>query len=164
MKLYSILFAIGPDRPGIVEEVSRCLHDNMANIEDSRMAAMGGQFTVTVLFSCMEERMTAIESQAQSLASSGITCYFHTADDPHAQKKGGALPLQIHIQAMDHPGIVKMIVEALHGYGANVESLETRITNAPFSLARRNAARVSAVSPDCEITITTSSLVITGLR
>ena len=41
-------------------------------------------------------------------------------------------------------------------------TLQTPKTKAPFSLANFIAAKVSAVSPDCEIAITTSLLEIIG--
>ncbi len=43
-------------------------------------------------------------------------------------------------------------------------TLQIPNTKAPFSLASLMAARVSAVSPDWEIAITISPLLITGLR
>jgi hypothetical protein len=43
-------------------------------------------------------------------------------------------------------------------------TLQIPYTKAPFSLASFIAASVSAVSPDCEIAITISPLLITGLR
>ena len=36
--------AVGADRPGIVAAVSRALYDVGGNIEDSRMAILGGHF------------------------------------------------------------------------------------------------------------------------
>jgi len=52
MKIYRILLSIGKDRPGIVNDVSTVLFECGANIEDSRMAAMGGCCAIMTLFSC----------------------------------------------------------------------------------------------------------------
>ena len=49
MKKFMILFYVGKDRPGIVHDVSTFLFDHGANIEDSRMAAMGGRFSIVML-------------------------------------------------------------------------------------------------------------------
>ena len=47
----------------------------------------------------------------------------------------------------------------------NVEpQLAAEKMNAPLDFASWMAAKVSAVSPDCEMAMTTSSLLITGLR
>ena len=42
MKIYKILFSVGKDQPGIVDDISTILFEREANIEDSRMAVMGG--------------------------------------------------------------------------------------------------------------------------
>src|SRR5688572_18728250 len=44
-----ILTAIGTDRPGLVDEVSRYIFDRGGNIEDSRMVNFRGQFAMMVL-------------------------------------------------------------------------------------------------------------------
>ena len=62
MKTYRILFLIGKDRAGIVDELSRFLFERDANIEDSRMAAMGGRFCVVTLFSCSPEKIRIVEA------------------------------------------------------------------------------------------------------
>ena len=49
MKKHMILFSVGKDRPGIVDDVSTLLFERGANIEDSRMAAMGGRFSINPL-------------------------------------------------------------------------------------------------------------------
>src|SRR6266481_3460631 len=41
--------AVGADRPGIVAAVSRVLYDIGGNIEDSRMAILGGHFAMVLI-------------------------------------------------------------------------------------------------------------------
>ena len=61
MKKFMILFSVAKDRPGIVHDVSTFLFEHGANIEDSRMAAMGGRFSIMTLFSCSLEQFGAIQ-------------------------------------------------------------------------------------------------------
>ena len=61
MKKYMILFSIGKDRPGIVDDVSSFLFERGANIEDSRMAALGGCFSMMTLYSCSSEQADIIK-------------------------------------------------------------------------------------------------------
>ena len=49
------LSAIGRDRPGIVAGVSGALLRHGANIEDSRMAILGGHFTMMLIVSTPDE-------------------------------------------------------------------------------------------------------------
>ena len=46
---HAIVTAIGADRPGLVEELSRFIFDRGGNIEDSRMVNLRGQFAMMVL-------------------------------------------------------------------------------------------------------------------
>ena len=51
MRRYFILSAIGRDRPGLVAELARLVHDSDANLEDSRMTILGSEFAVLLLCS-----------------------------------------------------------------------------------------------------------------
>ena len=48
---YQVLTAVGRDRPGLVEKISSLLLGAGANLEDSRMAILGGEFALILLFS-----------------------------------------------------------------------------------------------------------------
>jgi glycine cleavage system transcriptional repressor len=48
MTHHAILTATGPDRPGLVDEVSQFLFECGANIEDSRMVNLRGHFAMVV--------------------------------------------------------------------------------------------------------------------
>ncbi len=50
-KSYLVLTAVGPDRPGLVSEISSMVLSAGANLEDSRMAILGGEFALLVLVS-----------------------------------------------------------------------------------------------------------------
>ncbi len=133
MKKYTILFLVGKDRPGIVDEVSTFLFERGANIEDSRMAAMGGRFSVMMLFSSSPEQLQAVERDLSQLRKLGFEISLHEAEDPSALPKQPELPLKIEVLAMDHPGIVQKVVSILHHHNVNIQSLNTRVTSAPLS-------------------------------
>lgn len=133
MKRYMILVLVGKDRPGIVDDVSTFLFDRGANIEDSRMAAMGGSFSSMILFSCSPEDTESLKSELDHLRRLGFDTTLHDAEDPSAVRRQAALPLRIHIRAMDHPGIVQKVSRILRSYDVNIESLSTEVTKAPLS-------------------------------
>ena len=81
MKKYMILFSVGKDRPGIVDDVSTLLFERGANIEDSRMAAMGGRFSIMTLFSCTSEQLESIRVGLDDLRKLGLETSLHEADD-----------------------------------------------------------------------------------
>ena len=128
-----ILFLVGKDRPGIVDEVSTLLYENGANIEDSRMATMGGCFSIMTLFSCTSGQLAAIEKGVKDLEADGFETSLHKAENPCDFPSRAELPFKIEVMAMDHPGIVQKVVHILNNHGVNIQSLDTRVTRAPLS-------------------------------
>lgn len=150
MRAYRILFAVGKDRPGIVDEVSSLLFQCEANIEDSRMAAMGGCFAIMTLFSCPPERLPAVSEGLSRLESHGLTTALHEARNPEAVSRPSAQPLKIQAAAMDHPGIVQKIVHLLHTHRVNIQMLNTELVRAPLSGAPLFNLTLDAQAPPDE--------------
>ena len=44
-----VMSALGKDRPGIVDELSKSIYDLECNIADSRMTVLGGEFAILLL-------------------------------------------------------------------------------------------------------------------
>jgi glycine cleavage system transcriptional repressor len=133
MKTYMILFALGKDRPGIVEDISTLLFEEGANIEDSRMAVMGGYFSVMMLFSCGEDRLGAVRTGLEGLGKLGLKTSLHEAQEPSPAPPHAALPLKFEVTAIDHPGIVRKVVHILHNHDVNILALNTQVSKAPLS-------------------------------
>lgn len=133
VKIFKILFLVGKDRPGIVDKLSSFLFERGANIEDSRMAAMGGCFSIMTLFSCEAEQLEAITAALGQLERLGFETSLHDAQDPATVSKGPELPLHVEVVAMDHPGIVQKVVHILHRHKVNIQSLNTQVIRAPHT-------------------------------
>ncbi len=130
---HAVLFVIGTDRPGIVDNVTSFLFRHKANLEDSRMATMAGQFTITSLFSTDEEALEDIRQSLDELAKAGLQASLHNVPSMDRKVGEGYLPLKLVVTAMDHPGIVQTVVSLLHRHGVNIEELDTTISTAPMS-------------------------------
>ena len=134
MKKHMILFLFGKDRPGIVDQVSSLLFDKGANIEESRMSALGGYFSIMALFSCEAAQLPAIAAGLADLKKKGFETTLQEARDPSSEPRPEAgLPLKMEVKGLDHPGIVQHLVSRLHQRNTNIHSLDTHITNAPLS-------------------------------
>jgi glycine cleavage system transcriptional repressor len=147
MKEYAILSLVGKDRPGIVDEVSSFLYDRGANIEDSRMAVMGGRFSIMMLFSCASKHLQTITADLDGLRKHGFEASLHGAEDPTVVPKRPQLPLKLEVTAMDHPGIVQKVVAMLHRHDVNIISLDTKVMNAPLSGAPLFDLSIEAAVP-----------------
>lgn len=124
--------AIGRDRPGIVAAISGALHDLDGNIEDSRMAILGGHFSVMLLVHTppevsaaqVGERLERVRADLglEAVAVAEVDELGHTAHTAtHVLSVYGA----------DRPGIVHEVSAALAELGVNIVNLETRLAGTP---------------------------------
>jgi glycine cleavage system transcriptional repressor len=147
MKKSMILLSVGKDRPGIVDDVSSFLFERGANIEDSRMAALGGCFSIMTLFSCNPDQAKTIKGSLHALVDLGIESYIYEADPTIEKREVGKL-LKMDVRAMDHPGIVQKLVHVLRLHDVNIQSLDTHVSKAPLSGAPLFALDLEAEAPE----------------
>ena len=129
---YVVLTAVGPDRPGLVNDLSALVGEAGANIEDSRMAILGGEFAVIMLLSGpagVIDRTRQIAPQVES--DLGLSCLLKETSPAHPP--ADYLLYRIAVTGVDRPGIVQAIAGILADRDINVASLESRLTYAPFS-------------------------------
>ncbi len=129
---YLVLSAIGPDRPGLVAGLTASIARRGGNVEDSRMAVLGGSFGVMLLLSgepAVIERITAEAGQLE--ADSGLKIHIETTVAPHVA--GGSARYTIEVEAADREGIVHAIAAALYDLGGNIVSLQSEVYPAPVT-------------------------------
>jgi glycine cleavage system transcriptional repressor len=133
MTHHTLLTATGPDRPGLVDEVSEFLFERGANIEDSRMVNLRGQFAMVVLFSGDE----GVHGKAQAdVAGFAEKLSMHVDLTPVKAREGvpvAAMPYRLTATAMDRAGLVHQISHLLRTQNVNIESLETKLAAAPIT-------------------------------
>jgi glycine cleavage system transcriptional repressor len=133
MSEHVILTAIGSDRPGLVDQVSQYLFERGGNIEDSRMVNLRGQFAIMVLVGGEPVTIERINAQLPDLAHrTGLRVEVHAARRAPLAP-GEAMPYRLIATAIDQPGLVHRFSHLLSGLGINIESLETRLTPAPYT-------------------------------
>lgn len=128
MNAFLVLTLIGPDRPGLVEALSRTVADHGANWLESRMAHLAGQFAGMVRVSVPTERADELAAALRSLE--GLRVLVETANAAPAQD---APVVVLELLGQDRPGIVREVSHALATRGVNVEELETECESAPMS-------------------------------
>ena len=131
-KEHLILTAIGPDRVGLVEKISKFISRHGCNIEDSKMAVFCGEFAVIILISGDGGGLVKLGRDSREIeAETGLSISIKT---PSARKAGDfSLPYKLTASCMDHPGIVHQISGVLRDLGINIESMETKTYSAPIS-------------------------------
>ncbi len=72
---YLVLTAVGPDRPGLVNDLSSLIAAAGANLEDSRMAILGGEFAVILLISASADALERTRRLGADVESeTGLRC------------------------------------------------------------------------------------------
>ena len=139
---HAILTAIGVDRAGLVDEVSGYILDRGGNIEDSRMVNLRGQFAMMLLVSGDESVVRRISDERPRLQElSGLHVEVRPAPAPPKAGAAGAgaaassqaLPFRFVATAVDQAGIVHRLSHLLREMNVNIESLDTRLTAAPYT-------------------------------
>src|ERR1051325_6409425 len=101
---YMVLTAVGPDRPGLVQEIASIIHAAKANLEDSRMAILGGEFALILLFAGSEEAVAGVQKQVPSLeARLGLHASLRETKRPAGV--ASFLPYRLRVIGVDRPGI-----------------------------------------------------------
>ncbi|MDP6115465.1 MAG: ACT domain-containing protein [Planctomycetota bacterium] len=129
---YVVLSAVGTDRPGIVAEVTEFLSGRGCNVEESRMAILGGEFGLLMLLS--GTTVEALDDEISKLAeSSGLEIRIRSTAAPELHRQTGAVPYLIKTYAADHEGIIHAISRSLTRLGVNIVSASTSSHPAPIS-------------------------------
>src|SRR5882724_13639943 len=128
-----IITAIGPDRPGIVGELTGHLHGRGANLLDSRMVNFRGQFAIIILLELPEKSTAAMVSELPEVGRGmGLTL---SAIPQSAASPGGAQGLKYKLKtySLDQPGIVAKLSAVLRNHQVNIEELSAWQESAAFA-------------------------------
>jgi glycine cleavage system transcriptional repressor len=124
----AVISTIGRDRPGVVNELSEAIARLGLNIEDSRMAVLGGEFAVLMSVNGEAAALSALDRHLAERAQADDFAYLYrpTAD----RTPTASLPFHVRVVAMDHPGIVHGIARFFSSRNVNIRDLETETEHA----------------------------------
>eukprot|EP00741_Cyanophora_paradoxa_P005382 tig00000881_g5220.t1 len=128
-----IVQAFGPDRVGIVSELSKAVVDAGGNVEESRMARLAGCFSTIMLVTLpthaekkVKENLSHVKDMTTSLHAAAAAA---GASGPSALRKFR----QLQLTGADNPGILYAVTKKLTDLGVNIEKLDTATEEAPFT-------------------------------
>ncbi|RMG27565.1 MAG: glycine cleavage system protein R [Gammaproteobacteria bacterium] len=119
-----VIAAIGKDRPGLIDRLTRMILDSGGNIADSRMTALAGDFAVILLVTGSWDAIARIEDQLPRLAERLDLNVTHRRAEA-AQPQPDLLPYAVDVVALDHPGIVHGLAHFFSERGINIQDLST---------------------------------------
>ena len=129
---YLVITASGEDKVGLVDRFSGRIAESGCNIEERRMAVLGGQFALIMLLSGPWNALSKFEGQLKSLGEqSGLTIIHKRTQQ--RERTQPMMPYQVEVVAMDHPGIVRSLAGFFSQNGINIEELQTDTYPAPHT-------------------------------
>ena len=126
-----IVTAVGPDRPGIVGELTANVHAASGNIIDSRMVNLRGEFAMMILLEAPADTAAVLERDLPHLGQQMGLRLSVTPQERAAEPVRG-LPYRLKTYSMDQPGLVARLTKVLRDHGVNIEDLEARQESAAF--------------------------------
>lgn len=121
--------AIGADRPGIVAAVTKVLFDHSCNLEDSRMANLGGHFAMMLVVDPAGTDAATLEAAlAEAADEYGLTIAVRPIADLEVHSSQGE-PHVLSVYGADRPGIVHEVSQALAESKVNIVDLRTHVTS-----------------------------------
>jgi glycine cleavage system transcriptional repressor len=132
-KDFLVISALGPDRIGFADQLSQEILDRQGNIEESKMAVLGGEFAMLVLVSSGHKG--SIDTISRELSAfgerEGISVLVKPTTAPRHERE--AVPYRLETISLDSPGIVHAVTALCREYGINIEDLETDTSSAPMT-------------------------------
>lgn len=123
-----VMTVIGPDRSGLVEELSRTIANHDGNWLESRMSHLGGHFAGLLRVECPEDRSAALLNALQELPDLSV----HAAEELKRDLCKSKV-LTFDVMGNDRPGIVQQLSSAIVAVGGNVEELVSNLESAPHA-------------------------------
>lgn len=126
---HAVLSAIGPDRGGLVEDISHFVYERGGNIETSRMVNLGGQFCVMMLISAAPHAFERLVRELGRLqAQTELRVELHPARAATAARE--AHLAQIQARGRDRAGMLHQISHLLRVLNIGIDAVSTRVTPA----------------------------------
>ncbi len=129
---YLVITASGDDKIGLVDRLSSRIADSGCNIEESRMAVLGGKFALIMLASGPWHALSKLEAQIPALSSQLGLTIIHERTGKRAPSEP-SIPYSVEVVAMDHPGIVHSLSAFFARNRINIEELQTTTYPAPHT-------------------------------
>lgn len=132
MQNHLVITLTGDDRVGVVDDVTKLILANNANVESSRMARLGGVFAMLMMVAVAAENQAALQAALDGLRTQGFEIAVRETVRGVSKKFAGWHNFQITVRGADHEGIIHEITHLLALQGASMESVDTGTEDAPF--------------------------------
>ena len=138
MQQLIVISALGSDRAGVVNDLTRVILDCGGNIRESRMAALGSEFAMLLLVSGNWHTVGRLEKNLQRFASSNDLTIQVQRTEPRKYDTE-LLPYAVDVVCLDQTGIV----HNLAGFFATREIEIAEVTTRSYAAAHTGSPMFS---------------------
>lgn len=129
-----VLTLVGPDKPGLVEQVSQALVGYDANWEQSSMSRLGGCFAGILKIRVASRLRDELVETLNQLETQGLKVVIESGlDSERTEPTEPGVTLALSLIGHDEPALLSRALSALRAEGINVEQLDTAVSSAPMS-------------------------------
>jgi glycine cleavage system transcriptional repressor len=120
-----VISAVGSDRAGVVNDLSKVILDCGGNIEESRMTALGSEFAMLLLVSGNWAAISKLEQALDKVAAERSLSIALRKTDERARAEA-SMPYGIDVVSLDQPGIVFNLSSFFAARKIEIADLATR--------------------------------------
>ncbi|WP_412971207.1 glycine cleavage system protein R [Glaciecola sp. MF2-115] len=121
-----VLTLIGKDKPGLVDEIAKCIIDSEGNWLKSSFCQLSGQFAGFIEVMIPQEKQNDLVHACHQLAHLHITLV-----PSHAHEQSLNAKAIIQVTGNDRRGIVSDITSVLKTFDINITEMTTNCESAP---------------------------------
>jgi glycine cleavage system transcriptional repressor len=123
--------AIGPDRAGVIRDLSQAVSGSGGSIRESRMIALGSEFAVLMLVAGNWHTVTKIRDRLTQLQRD--SAFTITIRETESRTQEPSAPYNIDVVALDQEGIVLRLSSFFANRNLEIAEMNTRRYNAPHT-------------------------------
>ncbi|KAL7541562.1 hypothetical protein ACHAXR_012800, partial [Thalassiosira sp. AJA248-18] len=130
-----VINTVGPDRPGIVADLTEIITAKGGNVGESHSQLLGGHFALMMHVEVASSEMEGLYKQLQSDDLEGMTtAVFDAVDDPNEVDVSPRIGFagQFKLSGADNPGIVHKLTSVLARNSLTIGNMKTSTEEAPF--------------------------------
>ena len=125
MPQYLVITAVGVDRPGISNKVTRLVTESSCNIVDSRIASFGSEFTLIMLLSGTANAISRIENTLPLLGLQHDLITMMKRTSPH-QDRDIFYTIDAFVESEDRPGLTERFTDFLAHRDIDLKTLSAQ--------------------------------------
>jgi len=123
-----VISCIGPDKSGLVDQLSKIINDHQGNWQVSSLHHLSGFFAGVIEVAVSEAQCTPLVNSLKNI--SGLSCQVEVAE-----QDSGTITTDVVLEltANDRAGIVQDVASVIHQQGGNLIKLISSQASAPHT-------------------------------